>query len=453
MGLPEFDSLLPAIMGWIEENILIPEMALQAGIVLGAWILMRLLAPRIQAGLRRLPERQGWGKGKEFLSTGITTIIPPFSWLILLWVGMAVAGQFGWPYPLLRIVMSLLAAWIAIRCTTLVVRDPAWAKFIAYSAWTLAALNMLNLFGPTVRLLDQMALNLGNLRISALLVLQGVFSLAILLWLAAVVSEFMERRIKKVPTLTPSLQVLISKLLRIVLITIAFVASLGIVGIDVTAFAVFTGAIGVGIGFGLQKVVSNLISGVILLLDRSVKPGDVITVGDTFGWINSLGARYVSVLTRGGQEYLIPNEDLITQQVVNWSYSNNEVRLNLPIGVAYKSDVHKAIRLCLEAAKTTPRVIHNPEPQCLLREFGDSSVNLELRIWINDPKNGIANLQSEVLLRVWDLFHANDIQIPFPQRDLHLVSPARLSVSIAPPSGEDQGHPGAEGMDPGAKEE
>lgn len=191
-----------------------------------------------------------------------------------------------------------------------------------------------------------------------------------------------------------------------------------------TAFTVFSGAIGVGVGFGLQKIVSNLISGVILLIDKSIKPGDVISVGDEYGWVNSLGARYVSVVTRDGTEHLIPNEELITQRVENWSYSNNLVRLRAPVGVHYKSDVRHAISLCIEAARATPRVLQDPAPVCLLKGFGDSSVDLEIRFWIQDPAEGMSNVLSEVLLRVWDRFHEEGVEIPYPQRDLHIRTPA-----------------------------
>ena len=176
------------------------------------------------------------------------------------------------------------------------------------------------------------------------------------------------------------------------------------VGIDLTAFAVFTGAVGVGIGFGLQKAVSNFISGISILIDKSIKPGDVISVGDTYGWVSSLGARYVSVVTRDATEYLIPNEQLITERVINWSYSTAEVRLKLPVGISYSADVRKAIELCQQAANETPRVLNQPKPACLLKGFGDNAVNLELRVWINDPRNGVSNVKSEVFLRIWDNF-------------------------------------------------
>ena len=177
-----------------------------------------------------------------------------------------------------------------------------------------------------------------------------------------------------------------------------------------------------GIGFGLQKVVSNLISGVILLLDKSIKPGDVIEVGNSYGKIESLGARYVSVVTRDGYEYLIPNEDLITQQVINWSFSDRLVRLKIGVGVSYDSDLHKAMDLMVQSARGIDRVLDKPGPVCQLKNFGDSAVDLELRIWIGDPDKGVANVSSAIRLAIWDTLKEHGIEIPFPQRDVHIKS-------------------------------
>jgi small-conductance mechanosensitive channel len=245
-----------------------------------------------------------------------------------------------------------------------------------------------------------------------------------------VCSRLLDHRIRKARSLTPSIQVLMGKLMKSTLVVVAFVIALKSIGIDLTAFAVFTGAIGVGIGFGLQKLVSNLISGIILLLDKSIKPGDVIEVGESFGWVSSLGARYASVTTRDGKEWLIPNEDLITQRVVNWSFSHDRLRLPITLGISYHSDVRKAMALAVEGAKAAGRVLKDPEPVCRLMGFGDSSVDLELRIWINDPSAGVINVRSEVLLEVWDRFHANNISIPFPQRDLHIKDGSELNVVV-----------------------
>jgi len=164
------------------------------------------------------------------------------------------------------------------------------------------------------------------------------------------------------------------------------------------------------------------VSGFVILADKSIKPGDVIQLGDKYGWINFLGSRYVSVITRNGTEHLIPNENLITGEVINWSYSQNLVRLNVPVGVAYGSDLEKARELMLAAAVDTLRVLKEPKPACLLTGFGDNAVNLEVRVWINDPQNGIASVKSDLFWGIWQRFRANGIEFPFPQRDLHLKS-------------------------------
>ena len=194
--------------------------------------------------------------------------------------------------------------------------------------------------------------------------------------------------------------------------------ALSSIGLDLTALTVFSGAVGVGIGFGLQKVVSNFISGIIILLDKSIKPGDTISLGDTFGWIRELRARFVSVVTRDGKEYLIPNEDLITQQVVNWSFSDDLVRIDVPFGVSYDSDPHEVIRLALEPLEKIERVSKRKKPVCWMTEFGDSSINFVLRFWIRDPQNGLTNIRGTVLMALWDQFKANNINIPFPHREI-----------------------------------
>ncbi|UCH74427.1 MAG: mechanosensitive ion channel [Rhodospirillales bacterium] len=419
---------------WVVEDVLVFSTLGQVAVILVAILVALPAAP----GFRRLIERLGRTRWLERGGDRAVSIIAPLAlpivWLVLQWISVIVASQAGWPHHIVQITVSLLTAWVVIRFASQLVRDPTWSRMIAIVAWTVAALNIVGLLDDAIALLDSLALQLGTLRLSALTAIKGVLALAILLWLASVVSNLLERRISSLPNLTPSVQVLFAKLLKIVLITIAIVAALSTVGIDLTAFAVFSGAVGVGVGFGLQKVVSNLISGVILLMDKSVKPGDVIEVGQTYGWINTLGARYASVVTRDGTEYLIPNEDIITQQVVNWSYSNNLVRLKIPIGVSYKSDVRKAIALCLEAAGEVERVVKEPKSVCLLKGFGDSSVDLELRIWIEDPQNGVSNVKSMVLLLVWDKFHAHDIEIPFPQRDLHIRSAEPVPVVTGPGS-------------------
>jgi small-conductance mechanosensitive channel len=325
---------------------------------------------------------------------------------------------------------------VLIRLSSRLVRNEALARGIAIAAWVIAALNIAGLVTPVLGLLDSMALPLGSFRLSAMVVLKGVVILGVLIWLANVLAGVTEHQLARATVMTPAMRVLIGKLARLVLLVLAVVLALGAIGIDLTAFAVFSGAIGVGIGFGLQKVVSNLVSGVILLLDRSIKPGDVIGIDGTYGLVSALNARYAAVTTRDGKEYLIPNEDLITHRVTNWTYSNDLIRLHVKVGVSYDSDLHAAIRLAIEAARDVPRVLTEPAPVCLLMGFGDSSVELELRFWIGDPANGTANVRSQVMLKLWDLYHANGIKLPFAQREVTLRNPEALggATRTEPPS-------------------
>jgi len=409
---------------WISAELLTKAALWQAGVIavaLGAAIMM---TPPFRRWLQRRLDEAAGDSRLSFVYSTFLTLVTPVLWVILLWLAVEIAANAQWPNKLMSIVVSLVNAWIIIRLVSKFVSDAAWARFFAVVIWAIAALNIVELLQPALSMLDGIALQIGDVRVTALSVAKGVFYLVVLLWLANLVSSVLERRIKKLPTLTPSIQVLFAKLLKIALIVVAGVVAIDAVGIDLTAFAVFGGALGVGIGFGLQKIVANFISGIILLLDKSIKPGDTIGVSGTYGWIQSLGARYVSVITRDGIEHLIPNEELITTRVENWSFSNLRIRQKIPVGIAYSSDVRAAIALCIEAAAANPRVLDTPNPICLLRGFGDSAVDLEVRFWVVDPQNGLSNVKSEILLGIWDLFQENGIEIPFPQRDLHLRSVA-----------------------------
>lgn len=416
---------------WIDAELLIMPKLTQVIVVVALLAVAFLIAPLLRRSLVGLVERKKLENPLKGALSALARLSPIVLWSILLWIATLAAAEADLPNKLLTVVTTLVTAWAVIRFVSSLVRDPSIARLVAFGAWAIAALSILDLLEPTSNVLDRIALNIGDLHISLLTILKGVVALVILLWLANILSHFLDRRFRSLESLTPSIKVLASKVTKILLITIAILAALSVVGIDLTAFAVFSGAVGVGIGFGLQKVVSNLISGVILLLDRSIKPGDVIGVDDTYGWIKDLNARYASVVTRDGIEHLIPNEDLITQKVMNWSYSNLQVRLKIPVGISYNSDVRKAIKLCLEAAAAVERVIDEPKSVCLVKGFGDSAVDLEIRIWIRDPQNGVSNVKSQVLLGVWDRFHEHGIEIPFPQRDIHLRS--SIPVEMATP--------------------
>jgi len=421
--LTQIKTFFLAQLNALQASLASPEFWLQLGVIVAVFVLARwFLTPQLQRFLVRLGTLSGRVASFNRLIVTLNEFANTLVWLILQWIAIQVYLYLGKSHHLLTPVASLLSAWLLIRIASKLLKNPATARIVATVAWTLAILNIFGWLKPALGLLDSMSMTLGDVRLSPLVVIKAGLALWFSLWVASVLATFLDRRLRVMTNVTPAMRVLSVKLLHIGLITAAFLITFSAVGIDLTALAVFGGALGVGLGFGLQKIFSNLVSGIILLMDRSIKPGDVISVGQTFGWINHLSARYVSVITRDGIEHLIPNEVLITERVENWSYSDNLVRLKIPVGISYKSDVRLAMKLCIEAAMATSRVLQRPEPRCLLKGFGDSSVNLELRVWIDDPPNGRSNLISDVLLGVWDRFHEQGIEIPYPQRDLHLRS-------------------------------
>jgi len=443
LDLAYLRALLDGTIVWAQANVFVLSAATQAAIVLLAFCIAWFVAPKVRTFLATPWTHEWYLRFGKPVTTAMAPLALPVVWLALQWFTVGAAESAKWPHHLIKVVVSLLTAWVVIRMAATLVRNHTWSRTITIVAWTIAALNITGLLDPAMDGLDAMAVQAGNMRLSLLGLIKVVIALCVFLWAAGFASTLVEKRVSALPGVTPAAGVLLGKLFRIAAYAIAVIVGLETVGIDLTTFAVFSGAIGLGIGFGLQKVFSNLISGLILLMDRSVKPGDVIGIGDTFGWINSLGARYVSVITRDGTEHLIPNEELISQRVENWSHSNELVRLRLDIGVAYEADVRKAMDLAVEAAIGVERVLEDPAPVCRLMEFGGDSVNLQLRVWIKDPKRGVVNVTSDVLLGVWDLYKENDIDFPFAQRDLHIKSAVPLPVQIA--SSDSLAEPDAKG--------
>ncbi len=419
-------SLIPSLWQRSVELITNTSSLLQTGIILVTLMAAYLVALPLRKWLQRGLGTQRWrNRVSGRLMNLLLPLIPFLLGVLLLRVGSETLTIYKLPTVLIDIAARLLTAWIIIRLSTAMLNDSHWSRLLSIIAWLIAALHILKLFIPVVGLLDQFAIDLGGIRISMLLLIKAVIILSVSLKLASSGSDLLEKRILSFEELTPSVQVLLSKTLKITLLTVAVIVALSSLGINLSAFAFLGGAIGVGVGFGLQKVVSNLVSGVILLLDRSIKPGDVIEIGSTYGRIQSLGARYVSVATRDKTEYLIPNDDLITTHVVNWSFSDKLVRLKIVVGVSYDADIHEVMRLMVASASNIPRVLTTPKPVCQLKNFGDSSIDMELRIWISDPENGISNVSSQVRVAIWDAFKSHNIEIPYPQRTLHILKQNR----------------------------
>lgn len=287
-----------------------------------------------------------------------------------------------------------------------------------------------------VETLDSWALVIGSFRISVVDVIILLGTIGLVVTAAWFLARVARRLIRRVSSLDGAQALLAEKISTILIWTAAFFVTIDVIGIDLTALAIFGGAFGLAIGFGLQKTFGNLISGILLLLDKSIKPGDVISVTDqagneAVGQIRRIGIRAISVITRDQTEHLIPNENLMVNQVVNWSYSSRDVRVKAPIGVSYDSDLKLVSELLHQAVSDIKRVLTTPKPSVNLMGFGDNSVDFEVRFWIHDPEDGIANVRSEVYKRIWELFQEHNIEIPYPQRDLHIRTSEQFDQLIA----------------------
>ncbi|MGH6872043.1 MAG: mechanosensitive ion channel family protein [Rhizomicrobium sp.] len=414
-------------------RILTPPFAIQAALIVAAGIVSFLLAARLRYRITQFVHLVFPKTWNQPLARAFGSVAAPLFWLAVLFAAQLAAGALGYPFGLVNAAASLLAAWVTIRVLSHTVRSPVWSGTISIVAWSVAALSILNLLGPVSAELDSSAVHLGNLRLSGLVLVRALFVLAVLLWVTAVLRNFLERRIDRATTLTPSIQALLVQFVRILLPILAVVIALGSVGVDLTALTVLSGALGIGVGLGLQRTVANFVAGLSLIISESIRPGDIIEYQGSYGWVTSMGARYVGLRTRDGIEYLVPNDYFLEQGVQNWSHSDPKLRLRVPVGIAYDSDLDLARALCIEAAKAAPRVLDRPEPVCLLTGFGDSSVNLEIRAWIEDPRNGTANVRSDIMLGVWERFKKAGIVFPFPQRDVHIVA-APESHQESPPN-------------------
>ncbi len=376
--------------------------------------------------------RYAGGKGEGVQARLCATVRWLVSWLLL---SLALRVH-TWP-PLAGLLLGIAAAIGAALLVVSFVRGLGVARLIAWLlgafAFAAALADAVGGLEPMTVALDGVAVTLGAQRVSLLNLFQIAIGLAILYLAVRLANRIIGHGLKGNRALDPAQRLLAEKLAGVAILVVAFFVALGIVGIDLTALALFSGAFGLAIGFGLQKTVGNLFAGIILLMDRSIKPGDVIVVGDSFGSVNKIGVRAVSVVTRDGKEHLIPNEDLMTREVENWSYSSRDVRMHIPIGVSYHADLKLARRLMIEAAEASARVLKTPKPNVWLRDFGDSSVDFEILVWIVDPEAGVGSVRSEILSRLWDLFAEHGIEIPFPQRDLHIRdwpdAPAPRSVA------------------------
>ena len=407
--------------GWIEapQDLQYVEGAIAALIATSAlmvgWGLSRLIYLRLAA----IWERRA-GYESALARRRIRDMVRRFTTAML--IGMAM-NLYPWSLIASVIFGLTLAISLALFVNDLVrgVRMPDWlGSFLGLATLISILASMFGGLDPITTAMDRVGFDLGEKRFSLLWVVTIAITILVLYTAARVVNRIAGHVIGSSDTLDPTQKLLGQKIAGVVVIVLAFFIGIDTLGIDLTALSFFSGAFGLAIGFGLQKTIGNLFAGIILLLDRSIKPGDVIAVGDSFGWVNKIGVRAVSVITRDGKEHLIPNEDLMTTAVENWSYSDRNVRMRIPIGVAYSSDMQLVQELLYRAVDEAPRVLKDPAPRIWMTEFADNSVNWEIRAWIADPEGGMGNIRGDVLMRVWNLFKEHGIEIPFPQRDLYI---------------------------------
>ena len=429
LDLASFQQIGSAAREYFFQHVLSWSMAAQIVVIGGALLLGRKISGAMRAWLTG--QQAQYAKHPEAradlaILLDFVKVIDAFIAFVLVGIAFRIAEHFHWPRNGLFAVGIFLVALTVVRLFTDTMRNRFWARIFAIAIWVyaflLASLSLFNFLDLWLRFLQDIDFQLGQVRFSLLQVQRAFFLLLALYWLSKNLRILFHFWLTVKSDLTSAVKILLYRLGSIFLFSAGVVIVLTYLGLDLTVFALFSGALGLGLGFGLQKIFANLVSGFILLADKSIKPGDVIQLGDKYGWINFLGSRYCSVITRNGTEHLIPNENLITGEVINWSYSQNLVRLTVPVGVAYGSDLEKARELMLAVAADTRRVLKDPTPACLLTGFGDNTVNLELRVWINDPQNGVGAVKSELFWGIWRRFHEHGIELPFPQRDLYLKS-------------------------------
>tara|TARA_R110000868_G_scaffold35549_4_gene127408 strand:+ start:921 stop:2288 length:1368 start_codon:yes stop_codon:yes gene_type:complete len=430
-----------ALWHWLVETLLNMDIALQVGLIAAAIIPALFFGPR----LRRIVEthtaaRIRTGLARRLLSAALA-LATPLALLIVLAMIRVGLGAVDRPVALVDAAMSLMSAWLVIRAVTLTIRSKFWSSVAFYVVWPVAALDVFGLLDDVVMQLQALAIPLGEtsdgapVDLSLFDVLRTVIYFAALFWVTSLAGRAVNNQLQKAEELSPAFRALIAKILGFMLPVIALLLALQLTGFNLATLAIFSGAVGIGVGLGLQKTVANFAAGFTLLADKSIKPGDALEIDGTFGWVTEMQSRYVSIRTRDGTEMLIPNERFIAEGVINWSKSDRAVRIHAPFGVSYGThDIEEVQALAIAAAASVKRVLPGHTPVCNLVAYGASSVDFDLRFWIADPEAGLSNVRSDVFVAIWKSFHANGIEFPFPQLDVHLKEmPRQLPAASSPP--------------------
>ncbi|HEU4622303.1 MAG TPA: mechanosensitive ion channel domain-containing protein, partial [Burkholderiaceae bacterium] len=405
-----------------------------------AWFVARLLRKRSRG-------RSGDGalaRAAEIGAGAVTRVMLPVVALIIVVLGWLVMTEsLHMPAPMLRLSITLLGSFVMIRLIVYLLRRSfrwtdtlVWVeRLVAIVVWSGVALYLVDLWAPLMKSLDAVSFPVGKTKISLLdltsAVLSVLFAVVIALWIGSLI----ESRLLKAQGIDRSSQVVLSRIVKAVLVTIAVLVGFTAVGFDLTLLSVFGGALGVGLGFGLQKTASNYVSGFIILLDKSLRLGDMIAMDKYYGTVTEIKTRYTVVKALDGTEAIVPNEMLVTNPVTNYSFTDRSIWLTTRVQIAYSSDVERVMAMLENAARSHPRVIKSPGPRAYLSSFGADGIDLTLGFWIRDPEEGRMNITSDINLAIWRAFQANNVVIPFPQREI------RVQMPSAPPERPDTNPP------------
>jgi len=422
MEWEDIQQALQASIKSAEAYLVSPWFYMQAGIVLAAAGLSLALASFLRARVNPTSLGMGLPAPLRALIRILMNRADAIIFALLTSIARAIvvkteALRHGY---LLSTAASLATAWVIIRLATGLIRNEFVVRAVSIAAWIIAALSIIGKLDEVTELLNSVGFMMGSVRVTPLLIVKVTVSLGIALWLVNVLSKFLDTRISRSRDLTPSVQVLLIKMVRLVLLIVAVIVVMSSAGVDLSALAIFSSAIGVGLGFGLQKIVANFISGVILLADKSVKPGDMITIGDATGRISAMDTRYISVAAGDGRAILIPNEDLITQRVVNWTYTNKHLLVKVIFATNYDADPKIVCKLAMDVATNSPNVAAINPPSCLLTDFAETGMKFALTFWVADLDIGADNVRSEVMLKLWDAFKHENIRVPYPVREIRV---------------------------------
>ncbi len=422
---PEIQTIWQEIRGDISSAAVVWQFAIIAVAVGIAWLINGALRSYV---LKRVQENRPIEEAKLAIG-GINRALFPLTTLFFVWMSKLILADFQ-HVGFLTLACRLLLAMAAIRLIVYAVRyifPPSGLlktleNVISWCIWVLLTLHLTGYLSHISQALEDVQFNIGKTPVNLLLILQGILTVVATLFIALWLSRLIENKLMRTEDLSANMRVVMVKLIRIFFMAIAVLIALSAVGLDITLLSVFGGALGIGLGFGLQKIASNYVSGFIILLDKSMQIGDVITTENHYGVVTDLRSRYMVLRKLDGTEVVIPNETFITSSVINHSFTDRKARVQMPIQISYESNLELAMRLMLKAATKQQRVLKDPKPVTYIIAFGENGIDLMMHLWILDQEEGSMELKSSVYLDIWHAFKQNNIVIPYPQREVRLVS-------------------------------